>query len=253
MSRGIRVVAPFRPFAPESEWHLQTQDFDWIAAIRMMMHTAQRACRCPVHILTDVDTDLPVPSLQYQTTERRLMLWTLEVCLRYLASTDFDRDTVMLDCDQLIYRDLKPWFRRGVDLGLLVRTGHKHQAAVGGQPFLNGVQFWARRGKHRLIPFYQRALALAHTLPADLLTWGADTEAVRQLIEPIDVGIHLRSGVTVRMIESASVLEAFSKHQAHWLHEGCLPQPTSAVVDFRALRKRYMRPVYEATIKARVA
>lgn len=244
MTRGLRIVAPFRPFQPESVWHQHTHAFDWIDAIRMMRDSAIRVCRCPVHVLTDVDTVLPVETLQYVTTERRLMLWTLEVCLRYLDSDDFDRDTVMLDCDQLVFHDLSRWFTPRVDLGLLVRSEPKYAVEF---PLLNGVQFWARRGKDKLVAFFQRALDLARTLPEPLLVWGADTEAIQRLIAPIEVGIHRRAGLRVRLIESSDVLETFSSHQIQALHDGALPRPVRAVCDFRALRKRYMRPVYEAT------
>ena len=91
------------------------------------------------------------------------MLWTLEVCLAYLSSTDFNRDTVMLDCDQLVFKDLRPFFAPGADLGLLVRPTPKHRDSW--KQLLNGVQFWPLRGKARLIPFYEEALARAARLP----------------------------------------------------------------------------------------
>lgn len=245
--RGIRVIAPFRPFAPESVLHKGLSDFDWIDAIRMMRHSAELAGQCPVHVITDVDTDLPVPTLKYHTTHRRLMLWYVEVVLRYLESADFDRDTVMLDSDQLVYGNLAPWFTPGVDLGVLIRPTPKH--TVMGQPVLNGVQFLAVKGRDCLVDFYRRMLDLAQTLPEDSLVWGADTEALRLMLEPLSLGLHERAGARVHMIDFSSVLEAMNTQQIQWLREGRMPRPARAVLDFRYRRKEFMRPVYEATIR----
>jgi hypothetical protein len=244
--RGIRIVAPFRPFPPEATHHHQLAAFDWIAAIRMMTASAERACHCPVHVITDHDTALPVPTLQYATTHRRLMLWYLEIAVRYLESADFDRDTVMLDADQLIYHDLARWFLPTADLGVLVRWPRP-----AGLPLLNGVQWWALRGKDRLAAFYRRVLAVAETLPEEKLRWGADTIALAQLLEPLTPGLHPRAGLSVAMIDSRQVLQAFTRDQIRWLAEGRLPWPTWAVLDFRNRRKTHMQAVYDATLGAR--
>ncbi len=253
MTRGIRLVAPFRPFIPEGDFHKSLTDFDWIAAIRMLQHSAQIACHdCPVHVLTDVDTELPLPTLRYVTTERRLMLWSLEVCLRYLESDDFDRDTVLVDCDQLIYRDLAPWFapEAGVDLAVLVRpTPKHHQRADAWRQILNGVQLLAVRGRARLLPFYRQALTVARALPERLLRWGADTEALRVLLDPIEVGVHERAGLRVRMIDYRTVMEALSEQSIQSLKtDGTMSWPTRSVLDFRYTRKRWMAAAYAATV-----
>jgi hypothetical protein len=248
MKHGIRLVAPFRPFPPEATHHQQLAAFDWIAAIRMLSHSAALACQCPVQVLTDADTDLPVPTLRYVTTHRRLMLWSLEIAVRYLESDDFDRDTVMLDCDQLIYGDLARWFLPTADLGVLVRWPRPS-----GLPLLNGVQWWAYRGKDRLAAFYRRVLADAETLIEEQIRWGADTIALAARLEPLAPGLHARDGLSVAQIDSRQVLHAFSFEEMHWLAAGRLPWPTWAVLDFRgAKRKPYMPAVYEATIGAKV-
>jgi hypothetical protein len=254
MSRGMRIVAPFRPFVAEAPHHQELAaaetPFDWIAAIRMMSHSAAVACQCPVHVITDVDTDLPVPCLKYQTTARRLMLWNFEVCLAYLRSADFDRDTVMLDSDQLVYQNLAKWFRKGVDLGILIREPPKQDPLS--YPILNGVQWWALAGRDRLIAFYEQALAIAAALPEDQIVWGADTTALWRLLEPIEPGRHHRAGLTVALIDSRPVLQALSGLQMRWVTQGCLPRPTHAVLDFRNTRKPYMQAVYDATIASAV-
>lgn len=246
MKRGLRLVAPFRPFPPESDLHQSLGDFDWMEAIGLLAKSARLACHTDLQVLTDVDTTLPFPLLQYRTTHRRLMLWTLEVCLRYLESDDFDRPTVMLDCDQLIFRDLSPWFMPGVDLSVLVRPTEKHTER-GGMPLLNGVQFWSPKGKARLVAFYRRALALAEQLPEEQLRWGADQEAVRQLIEPIEIGYGERAGARVVMLDADRILETLNERHIAAIAEGTMPIPRRSVLDFRWTRKRYMRPVFEQT------
>lgn len=253
MKKGIRIVAPYRPFPPEAIHHQELAAFDWVEAIRMMMHSAEIACHCPVHVITDVDTELPVPCLKYQTTQRRLMLWNLEVCASYLASDDFDRDTVMVDSDQLIYRDLTPWFGRGVDLGLLLRTQFPKGDAMA-LPILNGVQFWSVRGRDRLVAFYRQALDVALALPEDLLVWGADTVALARLLAPLEVGVQQRGDLTVSMIDSNRVLIALSATHMRWLEAGRFQRfmQTQAVLDFRAYRKSYMKAAYDATVASEV-
>jgi len=241
----IRLIAPFRPLPPESKYHLALTSFDWVGALQMLSGSAQRACGVPVQVVTDVDTDLPLPMLRYRTSHRRLMLWTLEACLSYLRSDDFDRDTIMLDVDQLIYRDLSPWFT-GADLGVLVRPGKMAHNAL-----LNGVQWWAVAGKARLVAFYQHALTLAEALPEASIVWGADTEAVRELIAPIELGTHQRAGLSVAMIQSTEVLTTFTTTHALMLTQGLLLPPAKAVVDFRGFRKLHMRAFYEATLGQR--
>lgn len=250
MKRPIRIVAPFRPFPAESELHKGLPDFDWIEALKMLVHTARVYSKADeVHAITDVDTDLPVPCLKFRTHHRRLMLWTLEVCLRYLESDAFDRNTVMLDVDQLVFGDLRLSFVNGADISLLVRTDAKHQQP-GGQPLLNGVQFWRAKSKKRLVGFYRRALVIAEQLPEERLVWGADTDAVRQLIEPIEVGVRERHGVSVNLIESTNVIESYSRRHADLVAAGQPLWPLAPVLDFRWTRKTAMPVVYETWRKA---
>lgn len=249
MKRPIRIVIPFRPFKAESDLHKSLPDFDWIEALRMLMHTAElHHGHCEVRAITDVDTDLPVKSLRYATTRRRLMLWTLEACLRYLESSDFDRNTVMLDVDQLVYGKLDAIFNRAADFGVLVRPSPKHLTSENGQPFLNGVQFWRAKSQAQLVAFYTRALAIAEGLPDDRIVWGADQDAVRALIEPIEEGIVMRSGLTVHMVNAETVIETFSTGHQIALAEGRRPSPTKdrPILDFRWTRKPFMPMVYRA-------
>jgi hypothetical protein len=245
MSR-IRLVAPFLPVPPENLHHKSLGDFDWMDSIRMLSHSAEVACGAPVQVLTAATAAMPLPCLRYETTHRRLMLWMLEVYVKYLESPDFDRDTVVLDCDQLIFRDLAPFFSNNVDLKLLVRSGAKHRHTW--KKLLNGVQFWSLRGKARLIPFFREALQRAEQMPDNIIAWGADTAAIRDMLEPIAPGMVTRYGARVEMMEYSRVLEALSDDQIQAMESGIAPKPHRAVLDFRYMRKLYMERVYETTI-----
>lgn len=245
--KGVRFVAPFRPMQAECEHHKALPNFDWIAAIRMMRASVERACRASVQVLTDVDTTLPFPMLRYDTTHRRLMLWYLEVCLAYLASDDFDRDTVMLDSDQLVFGDLTRWFEPSMDLGLLVRPQPPNDER--GYCILNGVQWWAVQAKSKIIAFYRQALTIAESLPEHNLIWGADTIALQELLKPYAIGSTVeRAGARVRMIFADSVLERCSRAQIHKIRDGQAPVVGRDVVDFRNHRKEFMADFYACTI-----
>ncbi len=247
MKKPLRLVAPFLPLPLENEHHKDLADsFDWIEAIRMLSDSGERACGVPVQVLTDVDADLTLPSLRYRTTHRRLMLWVLEVSLRYLESDDFDRDTVALDCDQLIYGDLRPFFAPNIDLGILIRPTHAGKDTW--KKVLNGVQFWSVRGKKRLINFYREALARAEGMSESLIAWGADTQAIREIIEPVALGAYMRGGVRVQMMDYNLVLAALSEEQIEGMASGRAPRSHRAVLDFRYRRKRFMCQTFEMTI-----
>lgn len=254
MSR-IRIVAPWKPFPPEGDVHrlMAEEGFDWHQAIAMMAETAKESCRCPVHLLMDEETPIPVrgiKALRYRTEAQRLMIWTVEVCLRFLESPDFDRNTVMLDIDQLVFGNLRKWFKKrppDVDLGVLVRPHGKHLDPEFGEPLLNGVQFWHVAGRARLVALYERVLDVAKSLPEIQIEWGGDTDALRAVIEPIEIGIVERAGARVQMWPAGDVLEAWSSMHSEMLEDGLVPSVRHAVLDFRSLRKRYMAAMYQAT------
>lgn len=248
----MRLVAPYRPFDTTGIPHAEAlAGFDWVDALRMLADSARQVSPdAAFHVLTDVDTDLPMPSLQYVTTRRALMLWSLEISACYLESAAFDCDTVALDADQLIYADLAKWFAPYMDLGIVVRPLPKN---LPGLPILNGVQFWPLRGKPLLGPFYRRALAIAETLPTADQAWGADTIALARLLDPLDVlGIPVRDGLRVRFIAAGEIIAPLSEVNMRHLAAGKFTAPHVPVLDFRAGRKPYMRSVYEATIAREV-
>ena len=199
----MQIVSPYRPFPAESPAHRKLGPFDWIGALRMLAESASRVGPYPVFAITDRDTTLPVPAFAYQTDERRLMLWILEVSLRYLESADFTQDTVMMSPDTLVLKPLTRFFAG--DLTILARPSAKYTTRPH-HPIINAVQWWPVRSRGRLIAFYRRVLALARTLPGNVIEWGADTAALVQLLSPITIGLCERDGMQVFMLDARQIL-----------------------------------------------
>lgn len=229
----MKIASPYRPFVPESNAHRRLGAFDWVGALQMLRVSVRDACHCETFAITDIDTDLPVPSYHYVTSRRRLMLWILEVCLCYLESSDFDQDTVMLSPDLLVYQDLSPWFRPDVDLVLLARLGEKYRER---RPLLNEAQWWSHRAKDRLVSFYREALAISDSLPENVVRWGADTAPLRTLVSPLTYDVESRAGLSVQLVDAFSVLG-----------NRRVPKPTGAIIDFKYLSKHHMRTYFERT------
>lgn len=243
----MKVVTPYRPFAPESAAHRKLGPFDWLAAIDMLRVSVRLSCRCDTYVLTDLDSDVPGPVYRYAALESRLMLWLLEVWLRYLESPAFDQDTVMISPDALVFQDLRSWFR--ADLGLVVRSGEKYE----GRRLLNGVQFWRHAAKDRLIAFYRAAYASAQQMDDALLCWGADTKAISAPLEPLSAGPSVYRGLSIYGIEQVLIMLGISGSDRLRLEEGkSVPWPAVPIADFKYLRKRLMPGYFNATIGARV-
>lgn len=249
---SLRVVSPYRPFEPESDAHRSLGPFDWIGALEMLQASVARNTRDTEAVaITDVDTALPVPTMCFLTTEQRLMLWILDVAARYIESTAFDRDTVMISPDCLVMGDLRPWFAdSSADMGIIVRTEEKHRGT--GRVILNQVQFWRHAAKDRIAAFYRHALALARTLPEEILVWGADTEPLQRLLAPIDAGVFDRAGLRVDLIPWHQVLEPLTTEHKRQLSAGEPMRTSRPVIDFRSHRKHWMRQAYESLMGVEV-
>jgi hypothetical protein len=219
----------------ESHAHQQLGPFDWPAAVETLRASVTRACRCETVVLTESGWVGGGPVYAYATREPSLMIWILEVTLRYLKSDAFDRDTVMVSPDMLVLGDLRPWFT--ADLGLVARPGQKYID----KPLLNGLQWWAHRAKASLVRFYERAREMATRLSVESKVWGADTEALLDLVRPIGLGTVDRSGLNLRFIDQAEVIHECSSHDVDALAAGLVPpRHRQPVVDFKYLRKRYL-------------
>lgn len=248
----MKVVSPFRPFQAESTVHQELGAFDWVEALRLMRASVQHSCDCEAYALTDVDTDLPVPMIQVETTERRLMLWIVEVTLRYLESPFFDQDTVLISPDVLVFKQLSACFTGG-DLSIIVRLEPKFQA----WPFMSVAQWLPVRSRAVLVALYQEVLAIARSLPEDVVVWGADSEPLRQLLEPAESGLVDRTVAgrpfRVHMLPSTHYLRALSSKAMQRIDAGAPAKwPSAALIDCRAHRKRYMARYFAATIGQQV-
>jgi hypothetical protein len=241
----MRVVTPYRPFPPESREHIELGPFDWVGAIEMLRVSVDRFCACDTVTLTDIDTDVPGPVFAYRTAERRLMFWILEVALRYLESAEFDTDTVLVSPDSLVFCDLRQWFAG--DIGMVVRPMHPER------PILNALQWWPVASKDALVTLYRRALAIAHTLPEDIQVWGADSKPFEKLLKPLVPGCGPRkSGIVANLIDSRMVMTPLTSEVIKRLEAGEPIQPPSMVVDFRYLRKKFLRRYFDATLAPQV-
>lgn len=229
------IVSPYRPFPSESSSHRKLGRFDWVGALRMLDASAARF-GYPVSVITDIDSPMPMSSLSYQTHERRLMLWILEVSLAYLDSDDFTQDTVMMSPDTLILKPLEEFFAG--DLTVLSRPSAKH-ASRPHHPIINAVQWWPVRSKDRLIGFYRQVLNLAKTLPENVIEWGADTAALVQLLSPMTIGLCERAGLQVSMLDASRILT------------GSGTNGSASIAHFKYLAKARMETVFTQLVASR--
>src|SRR3990172_12606973 len=152
----MKVISPFRPFQPESPFHLALGPFDWIAALKMLRHSVKVSNGCDTYVISDRE----LPGLKvhkYKTKSRRLMLWLLEIIWQYLESPDFDQDTVFIAPDDLVFSPLEQRFG-DYDLGLLYRPPVARWDRV---PLLLAVQFFRRQAQKALAKLYKDALKVA--------------------------------------------------------------------------------------------
>ena len=232
MLTPYRVVSPYRPFAPESAFHQRLGPFDWPRALTYLARTVHESCHVETVALTDADTSLPIPAFRYRTEEPHLMLWLLEVARDYLASDDFNCDTVMVCPDVLVFGDLSPWFTH--DLTVMCRRAEKYQR----RPILNSVQWWSHAAKAPLVAFYTNLLTIARALPSGAIRWGADTLPFVQLLAPFDP-ISRRHGLTVHCVDINDVMRAYSRRAREKLltHQPLIPL-AAPLLDFRSHRKQ---------------
>ena len=247
----MKVVSPFRPFAPESDEHVALDAFDWIGALRMLAASVAATCDgAPTFAIGDADSPLPVPAYYYRTARRRLMLWILEVSLAYIGSDDFDDDTVMISPDLLVLDDLRRWWMPAA-LGVVLRLDEKFRAV---SPLLNSVQFWRRRNKSQLADFYGAVLERAEALPERSIRWGADTEPLVELLEPLSLGFTYRRGLKVYGYDGSMILSALKGSDIRRLEAGRPPKARlEPILDFRSLRKRYMAAYFASAFQEAIA
>lgn len=231
----MKIVSAYRYVEPSDlrRFHREMLGkFDWLEALRLLRASAAASAQVDVFAITN--QELPLPSYRYATTEAQLMLWILEVSALYLASKDFDQDTVFISPDCLVCGKLDLF--GGFDIGVIARP-EKFQ---GPNKLLNAVQFWPVASREKLSALYREALALARTLSPQEQRWGADTLPLIQLLGPIEPGSYQRSGLRVKIFESESLLSSFMGKDIG----RAKVTPRSRIVDFRYNRKLHMVDYY---------
>ncbi len=240
----MKVVVPYRPF-PRVGAHKEVGPFDWVDAIRMLRVSIAKIHgeAMPVEVLTDARTLVPEPVRRYETVAHRLQLWLIEIRLAYLRSEAFDQDTVLLSPDTLVMRRLDTVLE-DADLAVIVRPGGRFE---GWKQILNTAQWWSYAAKPALVAFYERVLAIGQALPEEYQLWGGDTEAMLDLLSPIEAGTVSRAGLRVTMLPSTSVFRSISSTDIRILRNGQrLSRPGVPLFDFKYRRKQHMRLYFEA-------
>ena len=237
----MRIVVTYRPFKPESDIH-QALPFDWVGAMTMLADSARRTAGLEVYCLTDETTQLPVPAFRYRSSESRLMLWIIDAWAQYLASADFDDDTILLSPDMLVLGDLQRHVQVA-DLGIVLRLDEKFGDVM---PLLNGVQFWRQKGRDQLANFFRIVHARASTMPEEMIRWGADTQAMLELLAPLRFGYSFRAGLKVYSYDAATLVRPLRAVDIRRMDAGRPRKPTTEpIIDFRSMRKAQMARYYE--------
>ena len=243
----MKVVAPYQCFPVEAHPEsLAITTFDWCDALHMLDVSVRATYqgRVRVHALTDHETLVPVSAYRYQTQSTRLQVWLNEIRLAYLRSEDFDEDTILVSPDTLIVGDISQPFTTPMDLAMLVRPVKRFAGEW--KSILNSIQWWRHASKKKLIAFYEQVIAIGQTLPEELQIWGGDTEPLRQLVEPMDLGIVRRAGLAVNMLRASDLFRSISSAEmANLVAGGRIDRPSLPILDFKYIRKPFMRPAFE--------
>lgn len=235
----MKIVSAYKPF----EAVVPSQEgFDWLAALKMLAHSAKVYSHCETYAITD--QALPVPHYRFETKETQLMLWILEVSIAYIESEHFDQDTVFLSPDSLVRCNLLDGFD-GSHLGVMVRPADKYKE----RPLLNSLQFWPVAAKHKLAAFFRRCLKIARELPEDEKRWGGDTTPLVMLLSPIEADMTARAGMVVRQWPYKDWLHTIGSGDMNALDSGEPVRNRRAVIDFKASKKRYMARYYRSMFR----
>jgi len=240
----LKIVSAYTPIpinesVSPGDFHkeLALAGFDWLDALQMLRSSAQR--RAGVETFAITNAELPFPHYRYATAEKKLMLWVLEVSLMYLASDDFDQNTVFIAPDSLVLKPLDVF--GDFDIAVTWR-GPKFpwDGEFPASALMNGLQWWAVAGKKRLVALYEQALDIARALPEAEQDWGADTIPLVRLLGPFEPGLFDRGGLALRVLPFGSLLTIVE-------HRRGKKEPASAlVVDFKYRNKMHMREYYGA-------
>lgn len=196
--------------------------FDWRGAIALLRASAARF-GYPVTVVTDANTAMPAPAIRVgDAREQGLMQWLLHAQSETIARAD--EPSVMVSPDTLIAGRLE-WMFGAWDVALLTRAKPK--------PIVNSVI--AFMPSEELLRMWREVEATAQTLSADSRAWGADIDAVVDVlrIQPSEDGVRAVNDVRVRLVPTDGRFQS-AKHRQH-------PTPMPVPLwDFKGSRKALM-------------
>jgi hypothetical protein len=211
------------------------QGFDWRGAIRMLEKSAARFGYQTL-IVTDRYTAMDAPWLRYgNALEDGLMMWLLRA--QAAAMNGFDGEqAVMVSPDTLIAGKLDFLFGDW-DVSLLTRRKPK--------PIINSVIGF--RPSYALTDLWKTVVDAADCLPDESKQWGADIDAVVDVLEiqPMEDGVREIAGVKARLVPVTSRFQSIPKTATKPF---LMPD---AIWDFKGARKAMM-PKYARLIDAHI-
>lgn len=204
------------PDAPRAK----QEGFDWRWAIGELGRTAGRQ-KVSTQVVTDTQTDIPAWLRTGNAKDTGLMLWLLDA---QKATIDAATEPVaMVSPDTLIAQRINCLFGDW-DLCLLTRKKPK--------PIVNSVIGFSP--SPLLGKLWGRICEAARSLPADSQEWGADIDAIVQVlnIKPSERGVRTVDGVRVKFLPIDGVFQSAPSKKVARLN--------AVFWDFKGSRKKLM-------------
>lgn len=218
----MRLLTYYADCVLPEKARLNQHGFDWRGAIALLTASAARF-GYPVTVVTDISTPMQAPVIRVgDAKEQGLMQWLLHAQAETIARAD--EPSVMVSPDTLIAGRLD-WMFGQWDLALLTRAKPK--------PIVNSVIAFIPSDE--LLATWRRIESRAEGLSAESLAWGADIDAVVDVlsIAPAEDGERMVDGVRVRLLPM--------KGRFHSVRRDALPVHSPAPIwDFKGARKSQM-------------
>lgn len=169
--------------------------FDWRNAIELLRRSAAKH-GYTVQVVTDESTIMESPWLRVGDAKEGLMMWLLKAQAAAVAASE--KPAIMVSPDTLIADRID--FMNGPDLTILTRLKPK--------PIVNSVIGFTPSA--HLNALWSRFVETAQGLSQDSLAWGADIDALVQVmgVVPNEDSTRIVHGVNVRMLPLAGRFES---------------------------------------------
>lgn len=198
--------------------------FDWRKAIKTLEKSAARF-GYQTAVVTDEHTEIDEPWLRFgDAKEDGVMMWLLKAQGAAISSFSGEK-AVMVSPDTIIAAPIEYLFGRW---GLTLFTRRKPK------PIVNSVI--AFRPSSGLNTLWDGVLRLAESLPQDSKEWGADIDALVQMVRvsPMEDCTRRVGSVDVRLMPIYSRFESVKPH-------GEIRPLQASIWDFKGPRKRFMQ------------